>query len=215
VPLGISEVERAEAGLNRLTERYRPALALIRLICGADGVSLEPTPKAVTVAGFLFDMNRFFQRLLSRFLQENLPDLSIVDERSIRTMLTYDPTANPRRRGAPALRPDFAIFVHRKLRFYADAKYRDVWTNGLPMQWLYQLHAYANAAPDRVCVTIYPSADPLAQPERILGRPPAGDGPGTTISLRPLHLPTLAGIVSPRAAAAMRHEVARKILAYE
>lgn len=194
--LDVAEIERAEAALTRLTARYRPTLALIRLICGADGVALEATRKNAAVSGFLFDMNRFFQRLLSRFLRENLADGHVEDERSIRTMLTYDPAANPRRRAAPALRPDFAVFRHRRLRFYADAKYRDVWANGMPMSWLYQLHAYAGAAPDRLSIMLYPSDDPKAQPERLIGRPPAGDGPSTAIALRPLYLPAIAAAVS-------------------
>lgn len=194
--LDLAEVKRAEAALTRLTVRYRPALGLIRLICGADGVALEPTRKNAAVSGFLFDMNRFFQRLLSRFLRENLADGQVEDERSIRTMLTYDPAANPRRRAAPALRPDFAVFRCQMLRFYADAKYRDVWVNGMPMHWLYQLHAYAGAAPDRLSIMLYPSEDPTAQLERIVGRPPAGDGPSTAIVLRPIHLATIAEVIS-------------------
>jgi 5-methylcytosine-specific restriction enzyme subunit McrC len=209
--LDLMGVERAEAALTRLTAQYRPALGLIRLLCGADGVALEPTSVAVPVSGFLFDMNRFFQRLLSRFLGENLPNGQVEDERSIRTMLTYDPAANPRRRAAPALRPDFAVSRHGKQRFYADAKYRDVWANGIPMHWLYQLHAYAGAAPDRVSIMLYPSDDPEAQAERIVGRPPTGGGLNTIIILRPIYLPTLAEIVSS-AGAVSRQEIARDML---
>jgi 5-methylcytosine-specific restriction enzyme subunit McrC len=210
--LDVTQVERAERELTRLTERYRPTLTLIRLICGADGVALEPTPKVTSVSGFLFDMNRFFQRLLSRFLRENLSDAHIEDERSIRTMLTYDPAANPRHQRAPAIRPDFAVFVQRKLRFYADAKYRDVWANGPPVQWLYQLHAYASAAPDKLSIMLYPTADPTAQPERIIGRPPAGEGPATAIVLRPLHLPTIASAVSRAGSVARRAALAREMV---
>ena len=39
--------------------------------------------------GFLFDMNVFFQRLLSRFLRDNLAGARIADELAIRNLLAY------------------------------------------------------------------------------------------------------------------------------
>ena len=65
--------------------------------------------------GFLFDMNIFFQRLLFRFLRENLASARIADELAIRNLFTYAPDANPRQRRAPAPRPDYALFYDKVL----------------------------------------------------------------------------------------------------
>lgn len=195
--LDLAEVERAEFGLTRLTAGYAPALTLIRLLCGADGVSLEPTAHAVPLSGFLFDMNRFFQRLLSRFLRENLTGGRVEDERTIRDMLAYDPAANPRRQPNPRLRPDFAIFEGTKLAMFADAKYRDIWACGTPIEWLYQLQAYAWAAPKSGSVMLYASAEPSAKEERLFVRIPLGEtGPASSIVLRPVPLARLADVVA-------------------
>jgi hypothetical protein len=58
---------------------------------------------------------------------------------------------------------------------------------------------------------LYPSDDPEAQAERIVGRPPTGGGLNTIIILRPIYLPTLAEIVSS-AGAVSRQEIARDML---
>lgn len=195
--LMLGDVERAEAALNRLTAAYLPSLTLIRLLCGADGLSLEPADHTVPVAGFLFDMNRFFQRLLSRFLRENLTDGRVEDERIIRDMLVYDTAANPRQRRNPRLRPDYAIFAGERLSIFADAKYRDVWAYGVPPDWLYQLQAYAWAAPDAVSLMLYASTSPDAREERVIVRHPLlEDRPTSSIVLRPVSLENLAGVVA-------------------
>ena len=54
---------------DRLTATYRPALAIIELLMESQGTALEAGERIVKVPGFLFDMNRFFQALISRFLR--------------------------------------------------------------------------------------------------------------------------------------------------
>ena len=49
--------------MNRLTVAYEPAISLIEILLDSSGVSLQGAPQEIRLAGFLFDMNRFFQRL--------------------------------------------------------------------------------------------------------------------------------------------------------
>jgi 5-methylcytosine-specific restriction enzyme subunit McrC len=71
-------------------------------------------------------MNIFFQRLLSRFLHDNLTGTRIADEVPIRKLFAYAPDGNPRRRSAPAPPPDYALFRGNTLYAFLDAKYRDI-----------------------------------------------------------------------------------------
>ena len=62
------DLDEAEQNLTRLTAAYAPALATVRLLLDAQGLAFEKAGPPQRTPGFLFDMNVFFQRLLSRFL---------------------------------------------------------------------------------------------------------------------------------------------------
>jgi 5-methylcytosine-specific restriction enzyme subunit McrC len=157
VKIEIADIDRAERGLNRMTSANAPALTIIRLLFDTLGLAFDQSEELPRSPGFLFDMNRFFQRLVSRFLHDNLIGQKVVDEWPIQSVFAYSPTANPRRRTAPSPRPDFALIRSNGLRGFLDAKYRDVWEHGLPADWLYQLSIYALSAPTRVSVLLYAS----------------------------------------------------------
>ena len=141
------DIDRAERGLTRLTAANAAALSIIRLLHEMLGLGFEREGTPSRIPGFLFDMNRFFQRLLSRFLHYNLINARIEDEWSIRNVFAYAAHANPKQRTAPAPRPDFALFSGNTLRGFLDAKYRDIWERDFPAEWLYQLSTYALASP--------------------------------------------------------------------
>jgi 5-methylcytosine-specific restriction enzyme subunit McrC len=147
-------------------------------------------------------MNVFFQRLLSRFLHDNLKSARIADERRIRSVLAYSAEANPKDRSAPAPRPDYALFCGSALRGYLDAKYRDVWQQRLPAEWLYQLALYAQASPNQVSVLLYASMSPEARDERVEVRQPLASASRRTASIiiRPVPLVYLAELVDPHTA---------------
>ncbi|MFM2219586.1 MAG: hypothetical protein RL240_3904, partial [Planctomycetota bacterium] len=72
IPLNGSTLERATSQMNRLTTAYSSALSITRLLVEAQGIVLEGQTVTTMLPGFLFDMNAFFQALVSRFLRENL-----------------------------------------------------------------------------------------------------------------------------------------------
>lgn len=213
--LDAEEIDRAERGLTRLTAANASALTIIRLLQDMLGVAFEPVGHASRMPGFLFDMNLFFQRLVSRFLHDNLTGHSIVDEWAIRNVFAYAADANPRRRSAPAPRPDYALFQGNTLCGFLDAKYRDTWERNLPAEWLYQLSIYALASPAQVSVLLYASMAAEARDERVEVRQPvvwSSEGPASVI-LRPVPLPQLAELLDPDRAGSLTAE--RRRLAEE
>lgn len=215
--LGIGDIDRADRELTRLTAANRPALTIIRLLQDTLGLGFESAQQSSRMPGFLFDMNIFFQRLLSRFLHDNLTGTRIADEVPIRNLFAYAPDANPRQRSAPAPRPDYALFRGNTLYAFLDAKYRDIWERGLPPEWLYQLSLYALASPSQVSVLLYASMAADARDERVEVRQPvmwSDKGPASVI-LRPVPLPYLAEILAPNrfsALAGKRRELANQFV---
>lgn len=163
----IEDINLAERGLTRITDSSRPALTIIRLLQASLGLDVASSEPESRTPGFLFDMNIFFQKLLSRFLHDNLAEARIVDELAIKNLFGYAPRENPRKRKAPAPRPDYALFQNNKLSGFLDAKYRDVWERNAPAEWLYQLSIYSVAAPNEVSVLLYASMSAKACDERI------------------------------------------------
>jgi 5-methylcytosine-specific restriction enzyme subunit McrC len=195
----ISDIDRAERGLNRITAANAPALTIIRLLHEMLGLGFEPEGESVRMPGFLFDMNRFFQRLVSRFLSEYLIGQRIVDEWPINNVFAYAPKANPRRRVAPSPRPDFALIQGNALRGFLDAKYRDIWEHGLPAEWLYQLSIYALAARTGASVLLYASMADEASDEQvdIRGAFAGSTKDSASVILRPVPLTRLHELLDP------------------
>jgi 5-methylcytosine-specific restriction enzyme subunit McrC len=217
VSLDVAEINRADRELTRMSAAYRPALTIIRVLHEMLGIAFNSEQLPNRTPGFLFDMNVFFQRLLSRFLHDNLANARIVDELAIRNVFSYAPDANPRRRRAPTPRPDFALYNDGTLHGFLDAKYRDIWNRSLPAEWLYQLAIYALASPIGVGVLMYASMSPQARDERVEVRQPvlwANKRPASVI-VRPVFLPYLADLLDPdrvRSLAAERRRLAEQLV---
>jgi 5-methylcytosine-specific restriction enzyme subunit McrC len=195
----VGDIDRAERGLNRMTVANAPALTIIRLLLEMLGLAFDPIGEPVRTSGFLFDMNRFFQRLLSRFLRDNLIGQRIVDEWPVQNVFAYSPDANPRRRAAPSPRPDFALIRGNALKSFLDAKYRDIWEHELPAGWLYQLSIYALSLPAQVSVLLYASMADDARDEQVDIRLPllGSTREPASVILRPVPLMPLAELLHP------------------
>ncbi len=197
VPLNTDLLRQVQRQSDRLTAAYRPALAIIELLLAGQGTALRATDETATVPGFLFDMNRFFQALISRFLHEHLPGYTVRDEHRLQGMLAYDARRNPRNRRAPAPRPDFVVMQGPRIAAMLDAKYRDLWETPLPREMLYQLVIYATSseAGGRAAI-LYPTLNPAAQEACIEVRDPLASARRAEVILRPVDMRRLERLVT-------------------
>lgn len=153
-------------------------------------MSLDGSTERVRLPGFLFDMNRFVQALISRLLHDHLEDCEIQDEYHLKDLFCYDPGLNPRKRRAPIQKPDFVIRRNRQIVAILDAKYRDLWEKPLPREMLYQLSLYAlgQLGEDRKAVILYPTLTSDASEQAIHLREPSTGALQAQVILRPVNL---------------------------
>ena len=209
IRLDSAVIDQAARRVTRLTEAYRPALSIIRLLMESQGIVLEGASTKATLPGFMFDMNAFFQLLISRFLRDNLPGYLVRDEHALKGMIRYSPAFNPSRQRAPVPRPDFVVTRQGVPCSILDAKYRDLWETPLPREMLYQLVVYAvSLRHNPQSAILYPTMDPLATDARIDVQDPVHGSPIGQVWLKPVILPRLEELVGSRASADRREREA-------
>ncbi len=213
-PLHRHLVEQAIRSLDRMAAAYAPALTIISLLLEGESPALEDSDEPIQLPGFLFDMNRFFQRLLGRFLRENLEDAEVLEEQALKKLLRYARNENPKGRKAPKPRPDFAIIMANGKVHLLDAKYRDLWEKSLPREMLYQLAMYALSQPRGAVATIlYPTTAAEARPARIEIGEPLGGWDRASVVLRSVHLGELDRVIAGGYSTVReRREMVRKIV---
>lgn len=190
----------AQLAVDRRTTAYEAALVLIGILFRSEGVSLDGEKERLRLPGFLFDMNRFFQSLISRFLHDNLENCEVEDEFRLKELFSYDPHRNPQRRRVPVQKPDFIIRRERRIAAILDAKYRDLWQKSLPRDMLYQLALYAlgQRGLSRKAVILYPTLSHVAREQAILIREPVSGMTQGEVILRPVNLLMLDGLLRLR-----------------
>ncbi len=194
-PLNGLLLVRAKTALDRRTHSYRATLTLIELLLQSVGTDLDNETSGPPLSGFLFDMNRFFQALLSRFLDDHLNGFTLRNEHRLRGMFVYDPTHNPRSRRAPTPRPDFVVLEDGAVVSILDAKYRDIWERPLPREMLYQLTLYALSQENldrRRAIILYPTLNASAVDQVVNFSEPLRGATQATVTLRPVNLLELA-----------------------
>lgn len=183
-------LDAADRSLDRITSAYGSVLRLVRLLHDASHLALEHG--SVRVDGFMFDMNRFFQKLIERFLMSSLPDWHVESEPPIRHLLAYASAHNPRRRRAPTPRPDLVVRTKSQQPYLLDAKYRDLWRTELPREMLYQLAIYAMSQPvGATAAILYPTEDRAATEAVVNIADPTSAMIRARVSLRPVVIPRL------------------------
>lgn len=202
-PLAVMDAWRA---IDRRTAVYEPALTIIELLLDGQGLALEEQSNRVRLRGFLFDMNRFFQALISRFLREHLSDLEVHDEYRLTGIFRYVTGQNPLARRHPVLRPDFVVMRDGQTVAVLDTKYRDLWAQPLPREMLYQLALYAlgRVNGERTSAILYPTVDAAAREQTLSIQEPVrgvqqAPARGRTRAAGNKHSPRLAGppVTSP------------------
>ncbi len=199
IPLSSQLLDRVFQKMNRLWNSYLPTLKIIEILYHSNAISFKMNERKISLPGFLFDMNHFFQALVSRFFHDYLPEFHVTDQYRLQGMINYLPEYNPKNRKSPTPRPDFIIQEDGKIVAIIDTKYRDLWENNLPPDMLYQLAIYALSQSDNpTSIILYPVSHSYAQEARLVVNEPTLGRVRATIILRPINLLQIEEIIKEK-----------------
>ncbi len=199
--------------MDRRTSAYRAPLMIISLLLQDYGSSWGSPITALLLRGFLFDMNRFFQALVSRFLHDYLQNYAIQDQHTLNDLFSYDATRNPHGKKAPIQKPDFVVMRSGRIVAMLDAKYRELWEKPLPREMLYQVGLYALSQENqrREAVILYPTLSSTAVDQAILIHGPVTGEVRAEVVLRPVNLLQLDHLLRDKS---RQSETRKRTLAY-
>jgi 5-methylcytosine-specific restriction enzyme subunit McrC len=199
VPLDLSA-----AMMDAVREEYRPLLDLCRLL--AEGLRPGNAAGAMPGPAFLLDMERVFERYVTRGVEEALAGRD-------RLVLSVQPlyVANRPMPGQPdvEMRPDVMIHRDGRAALLVDAKWKRLPKNALVTSDLYQMLAYGTALGVPRAALVYPGRRDRVWNYELGDRPVrvevhvlrvAGDVEACARSLRRLGQRLRRGLALPRAA---------------
>jgi len=189
---------------SRLFQAYDPAATLIRILMESLGTDPTGTGGGPDLPGFLFDMNKLWERVLERLLVDYSPrSMTVRSQYGIKGMFRWEPDARGKMDSVP--RPDFALFAEGKCLSLLDAKYRDLWTLPLQRDMLYQLAVYGlSQGAGTPAVILYPAEAPSARERSIQVNDPVTGDLRARIVLRPVVVERLADAIAVTGAAGRR-----------
>jgi len=196
IELTRSNLYAARNTLNRLTVRYAAVLEIINILHESQGIQLETGAKKLSLRGYFFDMNVFFETLVGRLILDHVEEYSVKDQLNLYDMFIYTSGFNPNRRKSPTPRPDFALIKNGKVVKLLDAKYRDLWDKSLPSAMLYQLAIYAvSGIGNKTATILYPSINDIATAQKIDINDPITSFKMASVILQPLNLIRIADLL--------------------
>jgi 5-methylcytosine-specific restriction enzyme subunit McrC len=149
VPIGPDSFDAVT--LDRLTEPYRPLLALCRLL--VEGLSADCAAGPVPYPAFLLDMERVFERYCTAAVVQHLAGDAVLTAAVQQWRRAAAPVD-----GQPdlSLRPDLVVQRRGRPVLVLDAKWKRPPATALVTEDVYQVLAYCTALGVRRAVLVYP-----------------------------------------------------------
>jgi 5-methylcytosine-specific restriction enzyme subunit McrC len=196
VRLNKSVLVTAKRSISRLTDMYKPSLEIINILYESQSVQIEDGLERISLPGYFFDMNLFFESLVSKLLKNLHDEYSVVDQYRLGMLFAYEHKHNPRGKRSPTPRPDFALLRNGSVVQLLDAKYRDLWDRNLPRDMLYQLAVYAVSGIGNNSATIlYPAMNGLPVQQQINTYNPLSNAIMAKVFMKPIDLVRVAGFI--------------------